>query len=188
MIIDKGLLAQAAGVFAFMVSEAVLGRTRFRSWLGLAKALVWFIVRTILEGVGKLRPSKTQRRTVMSGTHNISQLKEVVVLLIQGVNAQQEAMADGSLSYTDAGLIFKVLPSVAPAIEGIDQVPAELADLQSDEVDELCALVASDLQLGDALAKKKVLAVIKWASCTVETVGALLEKAPVSEPEAAPVA
>jgi len=44
---DKTFLAQTAALFLFMVCQQILGKTRFGSWLGLAKAVVWFIVRTV---------------------------------------------------------------------------------------------------------------------------------------------
>lgn len=40
-------IAQAAGAFLFMVSHEVLGRSRFKTWTGLASAIVWFILGTI---------------------------------------------------------------------------------------------------------------------------------------------
>lgn len=46
--------AQGFGVFLFMVSEAILGKTRFGSWLGLAQAIVWFILKTIFGGVARV--------------------------------------------------------------------------------------------------------------------------------------
>lgn len=43
----KDLWAKALGVFFFMVWEAVLGKTRWGSTMGLAKAVTLFIVKTV---------------------------------------------------------------------------------------------------------------------------------------------
>lgn len=54
--LNPHLVAQALGAFLYMVSEAVLGKTRFGSWLGLARATVWFILGTLVNGcVGMLK-------------------------------------------------------------------------------------------------------------------------------------
>lgn len=53
-MLDKELLAKALGAFVYMVSEAVLGKTRFGSWLGLAKATVWFTLGTLASGFMKV--------------------------------------------------------------------------------------------------------------------------------------
>lgn len=172
----KPYLGQALGAFTYMVSEAVLGKTRFGSWLGLAKALVWFIVKTLFGSVTKVVPSsqqQTQRGIAMSGKVGIDQLKAVCILLINGVNVEQEVMADGHVELSEAGLLFKVFPYVGPAFEGLAQVPAQLADLQADEVVELAALVAADLKLTDEAAKAKVLAVIDMAANVVKNVAVL---------------
>lgn len=47
-IIDKQYLAMALGYFLNACLEHVLGRTKFKSLLGLATAVVWFIFRTIV--------------------------------------------------------------------------------------------------------------------------------------------
>jgi len=44
---DKTFLAQTAALFLLMVCERILGRTRFGSLIGLAQAVVLFIVKTL---------------------------------------------------------------------------------------------------------------------------------------------
>lgn len=67
---DKDLISKALGVFFYMVSEAVLGKTRFGSWLGLAKAIVWFSAGTVLgkvTGLFKPSPKGDKEQTDASG-------------------------------------------------------------------------------------------------------------------------
>lgn len=83
----------------------------------------------------------------MSGV-NINETKDVVVLLCTVANASVEALADdGKITITDMFKFGGAATALFPALSGISAVPAELADLDPIEKEELIALVKEELAL-----------------------------------------
>lgn len=77
---------------------------------------------------------------------SIKETKELLVFLFTlGKVAKEAKENDGKFSYLDTVLLMKLLPQVGPALEGIDQVPAEMKDLDSMEVGELTALIGAEI-------------------------------------------
>ncbi len=100
----------------------------------------------------------------MSGVRNIAQLKDVVVLTVHGFNT---AKADGHIGLEDLPLVFKLVPDLVAAIDGAGEIPAEVTDLQDDELDELAALVVAELSIDDAKALRIIAASFKFLSAGV---------------------
>lgn len=72
----------------------------------------------------------------------INELKEVVAFGVSLGNALGKALEDGKITLTDAGLVVDPLLKAVPAFNGLEQVPAELADLTDEEKAELLQFVS----------------------------------------------
>lgn len=154
LALAKPYVGQAVGAFSFMLSEAVLGKTRFGSWLGLAKAVIWFIVRTIIEGIAKVaRPIKIQEMNRMSGTLGVQSVLAVVTIGLDLYLLGKDVAKDG-VSATDLGLVLSSSPKLiqegAAAYAAIGSVIPELKDLQQDEAEAVLKLVEDKLGVTDS--------------------------------------
>lgn len=91
---------------------------------------------------------KISMEKVNMSSVNINETKDVVVLLAKVANASVEALADdGKITVADVFKFGGAATALFPALAGISQVPAELADLDPIEKDELIALVKEELNL-----------------------------------------
>lgn len=93
----------------------------------------------------------------MAGT---KELKEVVDLGLGVVDVLHAAKADGKVGLEDIGLLLQLIPVVGPAVQGIDQIPAELADMDVQEASDLVAHVMAKLLIDDVKAKEVVVAAL----------------------------
>lgn len=73
----------------------------------------------------------------MSGKRDIKNLKEVVDFGFAVTNTGLALYKDGKWHPENLGKALEIIPTVQPAFEDMDEVPAELADLDSNEVAEL---------------------------------------------------
>lgn len=91
--------------------------------------------------------------------------------------AIKAAKADGKFDVGDLALIFPVVPLVGPMIAGVGQVPKELGDLSSAELDLLVAEVAKIEGIGDkADVILKIKASLKFAHAGYEMYNAFAKK------------
>lgn len=77
---------------------------------------------------------------------NTSELLKLVTTL---ANTISSVSADGKVSIMEYTSFLSLLPTIAPAIEGIGEIPAELADLDDAEYVQLTQQIAQDLDLDD---------------------------------------
>lgn len=75
----------------------------------------------------------------------ITEVKEVVALLVSGINTGRKIAQDGKVNVDDIPAVFEFFKKVPPALEGIGKVPAELEDLDEAEAAELVAFTMSEL-------------------------------------------
>lgn len=75
----------------------------------------------------------------------IKETKEVVVLGLVLAKAVVDSVKDGSFSLGDAITLMKVIPKIAPAVKDASAIPAELADLDAAELDEILKAVSDEL-------------------------------------------
>ena len=73
---------------------------------------------------------------------DIKNTKEVIALLASLVKAIDRANEDGTINVMDLDELVSVFPKVIPAIEGIDEVPNEVKDIDVLELEEITELVA----------------------------------------------
>lgn len=102
---------------------------------------------TDVEKINNNKLKITMEKVNMSGI-NINETKDVVVLLCTVANASVESLKDdGKITITDMFKFGGAATALFPALSGIGAVPAELADLDPIEKDELIALVKEELEL-----------------------------------------
>jgi cell pole-organizing protein PopZ len=104
----------------------------------------------------------------------IKELKEVVALAIGLANAGIKIGKDGKIGLDDVGHLMAVVMLIAPAVDGITKLPAEVLDLSAPEAAEVIAEVAATLAVDDAKAKAVVLAAIKLAASGKDLVSAIV--------------
>lgn len=83
----------------------------------------------------------------MASKVGIKETKDVVVAVAKFGNAGGKALEDGKVSITDAVYIYEPLQAISAAVEGIGNVPAELADLDAAELKDLEATFAREFDL-----------------------------------------
>jgi hypothetical protein len=71
----------------------------------------------------------------------VKDLKELVSLVLDGVSIVKDAQADGKIGFEDLGLLFKLVPEIGPAVEGIGNIPGEVTDLSEAELNDLAAFI-----------------------------------------------
>jgi hypothetical protein len=86
----------------------------------------------------------------------VKELSEAVVFAIGLGEAVDAALADKKLDLADLGLLVGPFTKAPAAIEGLDQVGAEIKDLDAAEMEEMKALVKSELDLSDDKLEEKI--------------------------------
>ena len=99
-------------------------------------------------------------------------------LALAGVSVGVSASKDGKIGVEDFGYLMALVPVVGPAIEGIDKVPAELADLDESEAAEVIAHVMGKLAVDDAKAIAIIGKSLKAIAAVYELVKAVKSEAP----------
>ena len=84
----------------------------------------------------------------------IEELKDVVSMVIQIVDAAYLSGQDGKLEWDDLTHIFGLMKAIGPALAGISQVPGEISDLSVEECNELCQMINEELTVPDAKQKE----------------------------------
>jgi hypothetical protein len=77
----------------------------------------------------------------------ITELKEMVGFAIAIANAAGKVMEDSKLSLADLRFALDPLKRIAPALDGMDQIPSEIKDLTADEKDELIQFVIDEFEI-----------------------------------------
>lgn len=104
------------------------------------------------------------------------ELTELLNLLCDTVNVAVKASEDGKVDLADLPLLFNIIPEVGPAFQGVDKIPAELADLTTEEASELVTHVAARLLVTDAHAKAVIDAALKAAVANYNLYAAIKNK------------
>jgi hypothetical protein len=103
----------------------------------------------------------------------IKELTELLDLAIEGVNAGLVISKDPTNLVNDMAQVMKLIPLIKPAIEQIGFIPSELADLTEEEAAAVTSHVVTKLQVGDAKAKKIIVASFKLISAGVAMIEAV---------------
>jgi hypothetical protein len=119
---------------------------------------------------------------------DVKETKEVIDLGLTIAEIVHEAKKDGKIDLSDAALLMKLVPVAGPGIQGIGQVPAELADLSAEEAAELSAHVMAKLALDDPKARDIVEKALKAAAANWALVQAIQAAKAVAAPAEQPSA
>lgn len=109
----------------------------------------------------------------MSEKMGIQNTKAVLHLALMIVSTVDKAKADGKIDAADMGLLFQLIPAVAPGVAGAGQFPREMADLSVEEVTELSAFVIAELSIDDAKAKLVIEKGLKLVGSALDLLGAI---------------
>lgn len=75
----------------------------------------------------------------------IDETKDVVLFATLFADSIIKALADGKITFSDAPYFFSAMIKLPKAISGIDKVPAEISDLDENEMKELVQIVKDNL-------------------------------------------
>lgn len=92
----------------------------------------------------------------MAGKIGIKESKELVKFIIELIKAIDLSMQDGEFSWKDGVNFISTLLSVSEGLTGIEKVPAEIKDLQKEEIHELYNFVKKELVLANPKYEKFV--------------------------------
>lgn len=101
------------------------------------------------------------------------ELKELLDLALTGVEIAVDAGKDGHVGVEDLGLLLKLAPVVQPAIEGVGEIPAELADLSTEEAADVVAHVMAKLAIDHAKARLVIEKALKALVANYELIKAV---------------
>lgn len=85
---------------------------------------------------------------VQGGEFNIDQTAEVIVFIGSALQAIDGALADGKIGLEDLSQLMLLVPTIGPALDGLDQVPKELGELDDEDLGKLEAKVDASLGQG----------------------------------------
>ena len=85
----------------------------------------------------------------MAEKYGIQETKELLDFIFSLAEAIKKSAADGKFSWSDGLNFIDPLKKLAPAIDNIDQVGAEILDLDGDEFSELVSYVEEKWNLED---------------------------------------
>jgi hypothetical protein len=77
----------------------------------------------------------------------IKETKDVVVAVAKFGNAAGDALEDGKISLADMVHLYAPLMALGAAAEGADQIPGELADLDTTELADLQATFVQEFDI-----------------------------------------
>lgn len=83
----------------------------------------------------------------------IEETKDVVLFAVLFANALMKTFADGKVSLSDLPYFFNVALKLAPALSGMNKVPAEIKDVDENEIKELIQIIKDNLGLETDQAK-----------------------------------
>lgn len=94
----------------------------------------------------------------MGGKFGVKESKDLFDLGFGLAQAGKDVMEDGKVNLADLAAVIPLFPKIAPAVEGVDVVPSELAELdEADEVELLnYAKVKLPVVISDEVLRHKV--------------------------------
>lgn len=81
----------------------------------------------------------------MAGQYGLKETKEALDLGFALVAATKSALEDGKVNLLDAAELFKIIPAVGPAVDGLPLIAKELGELDAQDSAELLAYAAAGL-------------------------------------------
>lgn len=111
----------------------------------------------------------------------IEETLDAVDFAISFANSVVLAYEDGQLSISDFGYAMAPFMKIPAVISGINAIPAELANLSAEELNQIIEKVQSELEVDDVKAKKIVIQALNLAYSIYGLVKILKDDAKVVE-------
>lgn len=74
----------------------------------------------------------------MAGKYSVKETIDVINFMLPVASALQAAKAnDGKIDYKDLALLAPTLPAAFPAISGADAIPAELSEMDAEDIEQV---------------------------------------------------
>ena len=89
----------------------------------------------------------------MQSEKGIKESSELLRFLGSFATVTDQVLADGKVDFVELTQYFNTILTVKSAVEGIKDVPIEMADLTADERNQLTAVLAESLKLRNAQAE-----------------------------------
>ncbi len=83
----------------------------------------------------------------MAEKRGVSELKDLLAFVLALLAASFDALADGKIGISDALRFLSALRKIGPALKGLTEIRAELADLTEAEKQELVAYIAGEFNI-----------------------------------------
>lgn len=109
----------------------------------------------------------------MENKMGIDELKQAVKLILDMIQVGVGVAKDGKVDVSDLGLLMTLIPDFGPAFSGAGTIPAELADMTTEEAEELVAFVMAGLVVPNDHARILVEKSLKVAAATFELIKAI---------------
>jgi len=90
------------------------------------------------------------------GIHSIKETKDAMEFLLALHNGVQVSMEDGKINFFDLPNLVKPMLKLSAAMEGMKSIPAELSELDADEVAEIKEMFKSQFDLADDVLEAKI--------------------------------
>jgi len=105
----------------------------------------------------------------------IKETTEMLDLVVDLVSVIAEAKKNnGKIDIADLPLLFKLIPDLSPAFDGIGLIGKEFKDLSVEEAAALVAHVVARLNVTEEVAKEKLEASFGWLVATYKLVKAFV--------------
>jgi len=89
-------------------------------------------------------------------SRELKETKELLSFVFALVYATSKTMQDGKFEYREALNYVGAVRKVANAVNGIDAVPAEIADLTNEEIDELKAFIVEEFDIENDVLEQNI--------------------------------
>lgn len=104
----------------------------------------------------------------------INESKDLVRFGLLCGKAAAKALEDGKISIFDLRHLVPLLQPLAHAIDGIEQVPAEIRDLSPEEFQELLQTISDEFELRDERLEEQIQAALTVAKNIAQLAKSLL--------------
>jgi len=102
--------------------------------------------------------------------YGIQETQDVITLIASFLYALGAAKADNKWHWTDSFKFMQTLKSVPSAVVGLDKVPAEIADIDAEELKQIEERIISLLNMTDTNKKQRAKRLVEMAFDIIEMI------------------
>jgi hypothetical protein len=86
----------------------------------------------------------------------LKEVKELITLLNSGIHLGVQVIQDGKVGFNDMPYVLDFIEKLVPGVQGISQIPSELAQMTDQDAEDLIEFAVQDLNLPEGKAKEVV--------------------------------